>query len=82
MVDPSEREDPDDPEATPSEPGPFVEDPGEPVDGETGETGGEQPDIAEEPRPEVCLKMAAPPQPQPQPCLKKSRPQPCLLMID
>jgi hypothetical protein len=69
--------------AEPTAPGPFVEDPGAPLEndetgGEATETGG---DLAEPVRPEVCLKIAAPPQP----CLKmrpKTKPHPCLLMID
>lgn len=51
-------------EGEPNASGPFVEDPGTPVEGETGETGG---------------SSAAPPEPNPQPCLKvKPTPRPCL----
>jgi hypothetical protein len=52
------------PEGQPSASEPFVEDPGTPVEGGTGETGG---------------SSEAPPQPNPQPCLRKQpTPRACL----
>ena len=74
--------------------GPFVEEPGTPLETgetetgetETGATETEMPGLV----PSVCLNFAAPqpclevapkPRPKPKPCLKKSsHPQPCLLM--
>ena len=70
----------EDPPASDSN-GPFVEDPGQPVqstdpDGE-GDSGAEEP--ITEPRPEACLRMVQPkPTPPPKPCLKKAAPRPCL----
>lgn len=64
----------------PEEPGPFVEDPGVPL--ESGETGGDESGetgaALEQTPPEVCLKIA----PTPRPCLKKRPPpQPCLMVF-
>jgi hypothetical protein len=58
------------------EPGPFVEDPGVPVEG--GEAGGESGGTEPKPQPQPCLKV----QPNPQPCLKtRPAPHPCLMIM-
>lgn len=63
--------------------GPFVEDPGVPVqssqpegegdEAEAGETEADEPETVPKPRPRPCLKKAAP---------TKTKPQVCLLMVD
>ncbi|HLT40745.1 MAG TPA: hypothetical protein VK034_30925, partial [Enhygromyxa sp.] len=72
------------PDGQPEQPGPFVEDPGAPLetgetgDGETGETG----EALDQTPPEVCLKVAPPSHTKPRPCLKKRPPpQPCLMIL-
>jgi hypothetical protein len=63
-------------QGVPEEPGPFVEDPGAPVDG--GGTEGESGETEPKPQPQPCLKV----QPNPQPCLKvKAPPHPCLMIM-
>ena len=66
----------------PAVPGPFVEDPGAPLENDetSGDETGDETGLGEPNRPEVCLKM-----PAPRPCLNvapKSKPHPCLMMID
>ena len=63
---------PDTTEPTADSPEPIVEDPGEPVDGGTEDTGDTEGGDTGEP----------PPEPNPQPCLKmRPKPQPCLMIM-
>lgn len=58
-------------EGEPNASGPFVEDPGAPVESETSETGetGEASEPTPEPHPQPCLKV----RPTPRPCLNVYR---------
>jgi hypothetical protein len=68
----------------PNATGPIVEDPGQPIEdstSDTGETGeaeaGDTSEAPAEPNPQPCLRV------KPQACLKmKPKPQPCLMMMD